>query len=81
MQKHLKNDGFSLAQAVRENWSIYVCLPPAQIARMKRWMRALVRVALEAKMHPDHKYHGQQSLFLLDEFYSLGKMKCTQNQM
>lgn len=75
MQKHLKNDGFSLAQAVRENWSIYVCLPPAQIARMKRWMRALVRVALEAKMHPDHKHHGQQSLFLLDEFYSLGKMK------
>jgi hypothetical protein len=50
IQKHLKNDGFTLAQAVRENWSIYVCLPPAQIARMKRWMRALVRVALEAKM-------------------------------
>lgn len=75
MQRHLKNDGFSLVQAVRENWSIYVCLPPAQIARMKRWMRALVRVALEAKMHPDHKHQGQQSLFLLDEFYSLGKMK------
>ena len=74
MQRHLKNDGFSLARAVRQNASIYICLPPSQIARMKRWMRMLIRVGLDAKMFADKPHRGIQTLFLLDEFSSLGKM-------
>jgi type IV secretion system protein VirD4 len=75
MQRHLKNDGFSLTKAVRENWSVYICIPPSQIDRMKRWLRILIRVGLDAKMFAPEEHQGQQSLFLLDEFSSLGKMK------
>lgn len=74
MQHHLKNDGFSLTRAVRENWSVYICLPPSQIPRMKRWMRALIRVGLDAKMFAPKPHKGVQTLFLLDEFSALGKM-------
>lgn len=74
MQRHLKNDGFSLARAVQENWSIYICLPPSQIARMKRWMRSLIRTGLDAKMFSSKPHKGARTLFLLDEFSSLGKM-------
>lgn len=74
MQHHLKNTGFSLTTAVQDNWSVYVCLPPSQIARMKRWMRALVRVGFDAKMFPKKPHEGVKSLFLIDEFFSLGKM-------
>jgi len=74
MQRHLKNDGFSLARAVQENWSIYICLPPSQIARMKRWMRTLIRTGLDAKMFAGKPHKGLRTLFLLDEFSSLGKM-------
>ncbi len=51
MQRHLAGGDFSLVKALRENWSVYVCLPPSQINRMKRWLRALVRIALDAKMN------------------------------
>ena len=73
MQSHLVNEGFSLAEAVRKNASVYLCVPPSQIDRLKRWLRTLIRVALDAKMFGP-KHVGQQTLFLLDEFPALGKM-------
>lgn len=72
MQDHLIEGGFSLTKAVRENWSIYVCIPPARIPSMKRWLRAIVRFALDAKMDSPFEHQGQQTLFMLDEFYALG---------
>lgn len=75
MQRHMNAGRFSLAEAVRENWSVYICLPPSQIPRMKRWLRLLVRTALDAKMSAGFDHQGMQSLFLLDEFYSLGNMQ------
>lgn len=75
MQRHLVSGDFSLVKALRENWSIYVCLPPSQINRMKRWLRALVRIALDAKMNTLQTPEGERTLFILDEFYSLGHMQ------
>ncbi len=72
MKKHLQPSDFSLVQAVRENWTIYVCLPPSKIPRLKRWMRILTKTALDAKMDSPFDHEGQQSLFLLDEFNALG---------
>lgn len=74
MQRHLKNEGFSLTRAVQQNSSVYICLPPSQIARMKRWLRLLIRVGLDAKMFAQKPHKGVQTLFLLDEFAALGKM-------
>lgn len=75
MQRHLTGGGFSLVKALRENWSVYVCLPPSQINRMKRWLRSLVRIALDAKMNTLKPAKGERTLFILDEFYSLGHMQ------
>lgn len=78
MQKHLTNESeFSLVDAIQNYWSIYLCLPPYQIPRMKRWLRMLIDVALEAKMSARHKHDKSkpQTLFMLDEFFALGKMK------
>lgn len=72
MQRHLTPSAFSLKRAVRENSSIYVCLPPGNIPRQKRWMRILTNLALKAKMDSPFDHHGPQSLFLLDEFNALG---------
>lgn len=72
MQAHLKDTGFSLVKALRDNASVYVCIPPSRIPRMNRWMRAIVRVAFDAKMNAPSDHKGEQSLFLLDEFSALG---------
>lgn len=72
MQRHLKPSAFSLKRAVRENWSIYVCLPPGKIPRQKRWMRILTNLALNAKMDSPFDHKGPPTLFMLDEFNALG---------
>ena len=72
MQDHLEGEDFSLVDAVRNNWSVYVCIPPMRIPAMKRWLRTIVRIALDAKMSSSFEAQGFQSLFLLDEFYALG---------
>ena len=75
MQRHVQDGGFSLVKALRENWSVYVCLPPSQTNRMKRWLRAMVRIAFDAKMNTLTPPQGARTLFILDEFSSLGHMK------
>ncbi len=76
MKKQLQGgDGFSLVKAMQENWTIYVCTPPYAIHRVKRWLRMITRIAINAKMTSPFDHEGQQTLFLLDEFPQLGEMK------
>jgi type IV secretion system protein VirD4 len=75
LQKHLRPGAFSLKKAMRENSTVYVCIPPSKIPGMKRWLRLLVRVALDAKMSSPFAHEGPQTLFLLDEFFALGHMQ------
>ena len=72
MQKHLAPSEFSLRQAVQENWSIYIVLPPRMMHRFKRWMRLVINTALDAKMASPFEHKGTRTLFVLDEFASLG---------
>ncbi|MEO1476312.1 MAG: type IV secretory system conjugative DNA transfer family protein [Pseudomonadota bacterium] len=73
MMKHLSGGGgFSLKEAVRENWSVYVCIPPAMINRFRRWLRLTVGIALSAKTESPFDHEGPQMLFILDEFAALG---------
>ena len=72
MIDHLEGDGFSLKTAIRENWSVYVCIPPAMINRFRRWLRLMVGVALDAKTQSPFEHKGSQTLFILDEFAALG---------
>lgn len=72
MLAHLDADGFSLRRIIREGGSVYVCIPPLFIPRMKRWLRAIMGVALHTKMEMGTNNQGQQMLFMLDEFPALG---------
>ena len=75
MQRHLQDGGFSLAKAVKGKSSVYICVPPSRIPRMNRWLRLIVRIALDAKMDTSLEHEGAQTLFVLDEFYALGSLK------
>lgn len=72
MIEHLSADGFSLRKIVRENGSVFICIPPLMIPRMKRWLRVIVRVALDTKMEDGTSNSRAQTLFMLDEFPALG---------
>jgi len=75
MQAHLQPSSFSLARAVQEGWSVYIVLPPDQIADYKSWLRVVVRIALNAKMAMGTNQKGAPTLFMLDEFPALGRIK------
>ena len=75
VKEHLSHSDFSLVDAMRENWSIYVCVPPALIGRVNRWLRMITRIAFDARMSEGYNYQGQQMLFVLDEFAQLGTQK------
>lgn len=75
MQAHLAPSAFSLQQAVQAGWSIFVALPPEQIAPFKSWLRLIVRGLLDAKMTLGVNQKGPSTLCLLDEFPTLGRFK------
>ncbi len=76
MQAHLVNGAFSLRQAVREGWSIFVSLPPDEIPRFKGWLRLIVQTVIDTKMEGGAVgATRQQTLCLLDEFPTLGRFK------
>ena len=73
MSAHLEaRDSFSLKKAIQENWTVYVCIPPAMINRFRRWLRLIVAIALDAKTQSPFEHEGPQTLFVLDEFAALG---------
>ena len=75
MQNHLQGDGFSLRKIIRENGSVYICIPPLMIPRMKRWLRCVVQIAMATKMELGPSNKRQQMLFMLDEFPALENFK------
>jgi type IV secretion system protein VirD4 len=75
MQAHLAASDFSLKRAVQEGWSVFVALPPAEIPAFKSWLRLIVRIAIDAKIAMGLHSGEHQTLFLLDEFPTLGRFK------
>ena len=74
MKEHLGSSDFSLTQAIAENGSVYVCIPPNKIKRANRWLRMITNTALDAKMNKSFVQEGARTLFILDEFAALGNM-------
>lgn len=75
MRAHLTGSDFSLRRAVQENASVYIVVPPDLIGDFKSWLRMLVRTAISSKIALGSRPAGPQSLFLLDEFPVLGRIK------
>lgn len=75
MQDHLQASAFSLRHAVQEGWSIYVVLPPTEVVPFRSWLRLIARIAIDAKVALGPYQSGPRTLFMLDEFASLGRFK------
>lgn len=74
MQNVLTESSFSLSDLKRKKASIFLVLPANYLGQHGRFLRLFVRCAIEQMAHklPSGELRGEQCLFLLDEFYSLG---------
>lgn len=75
MRAHLQPSTFSLRELVQSGGSLYIVIKPDLIDDNKGWLRLLVRLALSAKIDLGDKQQGPQTLFMLDEFAALGRVK------
>ena len=58
--------GADFSQLRQHPTTVYICLPPNEISRMRRWTRMVITAALRELFQP-----GQvKTLFVLDEYYA-----------
>ncbi len=73
MQKGLSASDFSLGDLNNGNTTIYLVLPPQYIDIHSRFLRLFVNLSLQAATEGRKGRHA--TLFLLDEFYALGRLQ------
>jgi len=69
----LKDSSFDLSELKTGKISLFVILPPQYLETHAAYLRLFVRAAIEAMMKSGVRKEGR-CLFMLDEFYSLGKL-------
>lgn len=69
----LARSTFNLTDLKRGRASVYLVLPPKYLKTHAAYLRLFVRAAIEAMME-DGVDNGERCLFLLDEFFSLGRL-------
>jgi len=69
----LARSTFNLADLKQGRASVYLVLPPKYLDTHAAFLRLFVRSAIEAMM-TDGLNNGSRCLFLLDEFFSLGRL-------
>jgi type IV secretory pathway TraG/TraD family ATPase VirD4 len=72
MQKSLAASDFDLHALKTRQMTVYIVLPPDLLEEHKRFMRLFVNLAIRAMSQGGKSRHPV--LFVLDEFYSLGKL-------
>lgn len=72
MERILDRSDFSMADLKNGNTTIYIVLPPHLLEEHKRFMRMFVNMALIEM--PRGRRSENPVLFVLDEFYALGKL-------
>lgn len=73
MQKGLGASDFGLGDLNNGNTTIYLVLPPQYIDIHSRFLRLFVNLSLQAATEGRKGQHA--TLFLLDEFYALGRLQ------
>jgi type IV secretory pathway TraG/TraD family ATPase VirD4 len=73
MQQALATSDFSLTDLNGGNTTIYLVLPPQYLDKHARFLRLFVNLALQAA--PEGRKGKHATLFLLDEFYALGRLQ------
>ncbi len=78
MKSALVSSSFSLSQLKNANTSIFLVLPVNRLGQQQhgRFLRLFVRCSIDAmqKRTPDGKIKNKKCLFILDEFFSLGRI-------
>lgn len=73
MRNVLEKSSFELSELKHGKASVFVVLPPEYLETHAAFMRLFVRSAINV-MAKGGSGHGEKCLFILDEFFSLGKM-------
>jgi hypothetical protein len=73
MQHALSASDFSLRDLNNGNTTVYLVLPPQYLDVHGRFLRLFVNLALQAAAEGRKRKHA--TLFLLDEFYTLGRLQ------
>lgn len=71
MASVLTGDGFNLSELKTGKATVYLVLPPHYLGEHGRFLRLFVRAALDAMAK---SLNGERCLFLLDEFFALGRI-------
>lgn len=72
MQRVLAHSDFDVREIKQRPMTVYVVLPPAYLETHKRFMRLFVNLAIRGISRGEKPEHAV--LFVLDEFYSLGRL-------
>ncbi len=77
IKESLSKSSFDLSELKNGKTSVYLVLPANYLVSYGRLLRMFVRCSIEemARPTPDGNDRGEQCLFILDEFFSLGKIK------
>lgn len=75
--KSLETSDFDLAELKNGRASVYLVLPANYLITYSRLLRMFVRCSIDQMAKPTRngRDRGEQCLFLLDEFFSLGKIR------
>lgn len=73
MRETLSRSTFNLADLKKKNCTVFLVLPSHLLSEHGRFLRLFVRAALNA-MAQGGTRGGKKCLFILDEFYSLGRL-------
>lgn len=76
MQEVLKRSDFDIRDLKTRLMTVYIVLPPEYLDRHKRFLRMFVNMAILGIARPSTTPY--RTLFLLDEFYSLGRLAALQ---
>lgn len=72
MAEMLSSSSFDMADLKRKPTTVFLVLPPEYLSEHGRFLRLFVRCALNAMAKGGQK--GERCLFMLDEFFSLGRI-------
>lgn len=78
MRNVLEESSFALSKLKNGKASVYVVLPPEYLKSHSAFLRLFTLMAINA-MAKGGSGRGEKCLFVLDEFYSLGKMESVSN--
>ena len=77
MHSVLRGDSIDLADLKRSAMTLYVTTPALRMADLSGWQRLVAQMAFAA--HEEESIQvGPQTLFMLDEFSVLGRLKCAE---